>query len=185
MMRWLRSKTGCDCEPNDPETHCDLGGELYRQKRFPEAREAYDKAIELEPQSSQGWCGIGCAQIELREEAAAVASLERAVELDPESAAAQGNLGAALYKLGQVDRAVEHLRAAEELAKLGTRTGARPPRFHTFAPALALAAAFAPLRPDVLAGFQLHRGIEQLLEQPLHSVTLCERLLHQFFNRVT
>ena len=64
-------------------------------------------------------------------------------------------------------------------------TGLQLAGLDAIAPALALGAAFVPPRPDVLAGFQFHRSIQQLFEQLLHSVAALEQLLRQLFNRVT
>ena len=64
-------------------------------------------------------------------------------------------------------------------------TGLELAGLDALAPTLALRVAFVAPRPEMLAGFHLHRRIQQFLQQLFHSVAALEQLLRQLFYRVT
>jgi len=73
---------------------------------FPLAREAANKAIEIDPGSAQAHAALGSIAVAEGNLADAAAHFERALELDPASPTVLGNSSAVLKSLGRLDEAI-------------------------------------------------------------------------------
>jgi tetratricopeptide (TPR) repeat protein len=90
---------GCELEEIDP----------------PKAREAYERAIELDPEYADARVNLGRLLHEDRAPAAAEKQYRAALESDPDHDVAWFNLGVALEDLGRLHEAAEAYRKAIEL----------------------------------------------------------------------
>lgn len=59
------------------------GKELFRTHRFPEAKEALLKAVEIKPELADAWYVIACIESFKGEKEGALSRLVRAIELEP------------------------------------------------------------------------------------------------------
>jgi tetratricopeptide (TPR) repeat protein len=93
------------------------GNALFDLKRYEEALEAYEKAIELNPEdAADAWNGKGSALEALGRYEEALEAYEKAIELNPEDAAdAWYDKGDALFDLKRYDEALEAYEKAIEL----------------------------------------------------------------------
>lgn len=92
-----------------------LANTLAELGRLEEAREQFDRVLELRPDSLPGWLRLGDVQLDLGRPSEAAASYERALEIDPRSAAAHFGLGRAAAARDDPAAAVEHFERALEL----------------------------------------------------------------------
>ncbi|MES2057605.1 MAG: tetratricopeptide repeat protein [Pseudomonadota bacterium] len=90
-----------------------LGGALDQAKRWPEARKALEKAVELAPDEPLALNYLGYARIERGEKIAeSRAMLERASSLAPDDASITDSLAWAYYRTGDAPRALPLLERA-------------------------------------------------------------------------
>jgi len=82
---------------------------LAKAGRLIEAREAYNRAVEVDPQSADSLANRGLTELELGDAAAAAADLERAVALGRAEGPVRSALAEALAKAGRRDAALEIL----------------------------------------------------------------------------
>ena len=88
---------------------------LLRLGRWPEARDAYAKAVELDPELVLAQRGLGQAAILLGDGPAAVEHLENAAALSPDDRIVQVALARAYTLVGLNDQAAEAARKAQAL----------------------------------------------------------------------
>ncbi len=98
--------------PDDAVAHLNLGNALARVGRLPEARESFDRALELRPEFAEAHNNLGHVFLELGQFDAARQSCRRALAARPQYAQAHENLGRASLKLGRLDEAMAAFRHA-------------------------------------------------------------------------
>jgi adenylate cyclase len=86
-----------------------------------EAREASERAIELDPGGSEVVGYAGCAIADLGEDLRGCEMLERAIEIDPSNAQARVALGTAQARLHRLDEGIENLRLGMRLSPRDVR----------------------------------------------------------------
>jgi len=59
------------------------GKELFRTHRYPEAKEALLKAVEIKPQLADAWYVIACIESMKSDKEGALARLRKAIEIEP------------------------------------------------------------------------------------------------------
>jgi len=59
------------------------GKELFRMHRYPEAKEALLKAVEIKPELADAWYVIACVESMKSEKEGALSRLRKAIELEP------------------------------------------------------------------------------------------------------
>ncbi len=101
----------------------ELGELLLEEKRYREARDAFDRALSVRTDSIDPFYRRGIAEFELREDEAAVADLRRVTAADPkyDFSRAASLLGQALARLGRTDEA---MAVFDRIAQ--SATGAEP-----------------------------------------------------------
>jgi predicted O-linked N-acetylglucosamine transferase (SPINDLY family)/ADP-heptose:LPS heptosyltransferase len=101
-------------EPNDPESHYNLGLVLAALGRTAEAEESYRRGLALRPASIDGHNNLGVILEQIGRYDEAEACYRRAIELTPEHAHSLNNLGVLLKEEGRVGEAIgAHRRAIE------------------------------------------------------------------------
>jgi protein O-GlcNAc transferase len=112
-------KEALELEPDQVPTRVRAGDLLARSRRFEEALEQFDRALELDPD------GPGASAVRVRRATVlvnlkrgeeAVAEFRRAVELTPEDPVVHHLFGETLEFLGRGEEAAEQRRLAEELS---------------------------------------------------------------------
>ncbi len=99
---------------HEADQYYQLGCE-YEAVDAPKAREAYERAIELDPEHADARVNLGRLLHEDRAPAAAEKQYRAALKSDPEHDVAWFNLGVALEDLGRLQEAAEAYRHAIEL----------------------------------------------------------------------
>jgi Flp pilus assembly protein TadD len=101
--------------------------------RFPEARSAVQKVLELDPSNREGLVELGLVQVELEDYQDATATLQQALVINPRSLVVRQALARACRATGDMVHAREHAEYVAEaqaaLAKadqLASRVGQRP-----------------------------------------------------------
>lgn len=91
-------------------------GTAYEQKRqYPQALEAYRKAIELRPAYDQPWYNIGNVMLAMEKPSDAIQPFRNALSVNPGFTKAWNNLGSTYFKMEQYDSAVWCYHKALEL----------------------------------------------------------------------
>lgn len=93
--------------PTNPVAHNNYGNVLRGLRRFEEATESYDRAIELDRGYAEAYNNRGAALAALNRQDAALDSYSSAVRLRADYAEAHYNRGITLYELGRVNEALE------------------------------------------------------------------------------
>ncbi|SDG72495.1 Flp pilus assembly protein TadD, contains TPR repeats [Sinosporangium album] len=109
------AERGLALTPGDPYLLCALGQAEMAEGRTPEARAAFDHALELDPALASAWANRGILQHENGDHEAAARDLTRALDLG-EDPALLFNRAMALRAAGHPDEAERDLRRALELA---------------------------------------------------------------------
>ena len=78
-----------------------LGTALQHQKRYEEALQVFDKAVQLKPDKAELWTGLGKALVDLGRRAEALLSFQHALKLNPNNWEAAHENGMLLDKLGR------------------------------------------------------------------------------------
>ncbi len=99
-------------EPADASLWCTLGAAYRHADRFDDARQAYERALELRPSYPEALSNLGEWCIAKRKTEEAVAWFDKALQSSPRFFEARLNRIAALFELGRLDAALE---AAEQL----------------------------------------------------------------------
>jgi tetratricopeptide (TPR) repeat protein len=114
------------------------GDILFASKRFEEATECYDKAIEANPNNSDAWSNKSSALYALNAIGAAMECIDKATEIDPHNSMAwyrKGNV-MAMYGLGSLKLKNRCYKKKENLVQMchwcggaaspHTRKGSKP-----------------------------------------------------------
>jgi len=88
---------------------------LYNLKRYEEALQCYDKAIQLEPNSTEYWSNKGLAFFKLSRYDEALPCFDKATQLEPNNAEYWSNKGLAFFKLSRYDEALTCFDKATQL----------------------------------------------------------------------
>ncbi|HEY7697510.1 MAG TPA: tetratricopeptide repeat protein, partial [Vicinamibacteria bacterium] len=99
-------------DPENPRANSIHGTFLLALGRAKEAKEAYERLLEIEPSSYDGHYGLGRAFLSLEENDKARESLEKARSLDPENASVLGSLAAVEKAEGNLEASEKFLREA-------------------------------------------------------------------------
>ena len=93
-------------------------GRAYAQvEELNQARDALERACELEPDYGPGWVELGEVLLKLEQTSAALAAGERAIDADPTKPAGYGVVGRALMQRGDFDSALEQLENCHALGQ--------------------------------------------------------------------
>jgi beta-lactamase regulating signal transducer with metallopeptidase domain/tetratricopeptide (TPR) repeat protein len=92
------------------------GWKLWRQRKLPEAEEAFEKAVSKDPTNANAWNGLGWAQQNQGKPLNAKASFEKCLKIQPKHAAALNGLGWIAKAQGKTDEAITHWEKAIEAA---------------------------------------------------------------------
>ncbi len=89
--------------------------ELFKNRQFEEALEAYERALALNPEFKAAWNNKGNTLEELKRHDEALKAYEEALRLDPKYSLAWNNKGSTLNELKRFDEALEAFNKALEL----------------------------------------------------------------------
>jgi len=103
-------------EPRYPPVHYRLGTTFYRHGRNAEARQAFERALELDPDLAVARRHLGLALLADGATEAALAELERAIVDLPNDASTHSALAQTLARLGRTDEARAAATAASKLS---------------------------------------------------------------------
>ncbi|MDT7951575.1 MAG: tetratricopeptide repeat protein [Acetobacteraceae bacterium] len=95
--------------------HAGLGLLLREMGKLPVARDALERAAELDPSLSQVWFALGLTRQDLGDEAGAAEAFRAALQAQPDLAEAAVNLGLALQRQGLMAPALDAYRVAVRL----------------------------------------------------------------------
>jgi tetratricopeptide (TPR) repeat protein len=93
----------------------EIGRQAIDAKRWNEALNAYNKAIELNPNDASAYNNRGLAYDNLDKNDLAIADYSKAIELNPEYGDAFNNLGKTFSRVGNYHRAILYYDRAIEL----------------------------------------------------------------------
>jgi tetratricopeptide (TPR) repeat protein len=103
-------------EKEDPaEDAYQTGAAAMRDRDYPNAIAAFDRAATLRPDHRKTWLGLGMAHVSLQQWDGAIGAYERLIEIEPEDGRAHHNLANIHYRLSRYEEAVEGYRRAFEL----------------------------------------------------------------------
>ena len=102
-------------DPDNPETHNNLGNALAHKGKAEEAIKHYQIALRLRPDFAKVHNNLGVMVERLERPTEAIAYYREAVRLDPSYVDAYNNLGSVLSDHGQFEAAVAQFRKAAEL----------------------------------------------------------------------
>jgi tetratricopeptide (TPR) repeat protein len=89
----------------DSRREVDRGMGLFREKRYPEAAQAFEMALKYNPNNVLAANNLGFTYVKMERLPEAIAWYEKTLVLDPLRALAYANLGDAYAKVGRVDDA--------------------------------------------------------------------------------
>ena len=89
-----------------------LGTSLYREGKYEEAIEQFNKAIELDSEISGPYRGLGGAYLELKDYEKAIENFEKSLSINPNSPNTYNGLGEVHYQIGDYDKAIEYFKEA-------------------------------------------------------------------------
>ncbi len=98
--------------PGDATAYLDLGMLLRGQKRYPEAKDAFRRVIELKPDYAKAYNNLAAVSIDEGHWQEAKPLLEQALALSPEYPTAHKNFAIVCMKLADPDCALRHMRSA-------------------------------------------------------------------------
>lgn len=101
--------------PENAKCYSKLGACFACQKKFKQAKEYIEKAIDLNSKFPESYNNLGNIFLEEKNYKKAVELYEKAIDLNPDYAAAHSNLGLAYKKLNQYDKAVRSFKKAAEI----------------------------------------------------------------------
>ena len=114
LVKWhdtvTLSKYMISLAPDVAELHNGLGWALAEEKRFPEAVESYDRALQLDPDSPLYHNNLAIALSDTGRMSESVKEFKRAVEIQPAYATAYRNMGIALATHNRAYEAAEAFR---------------------------------------------------------------------------
>jgi tetratricopeptide (TPR) repeat protein len=94
--------------PRCAESDNDLGMELQRAGRMPEAIRHYERALELNPDFADAHVNLGDTMVQLGRIQEAIGQYEQALRIRPDFAKAHNAFGVALVSVGRAAEAVAH-----------------------------------------------------------------------------
>ncbi|MEZ6031666.1 MAG: tetratricopeptide repeat protein [Planctomycetaceae bacterium] len=115
------SKLAAEKLSDDAEVHCMAAYDFERNGQFDQAKESYEKAIQLNPTYAHAHYNLGHVHRQLKEWSLATKSFENAVAADPHYPGAHYNLGLLYQKAGRLDDAAMCFRAS--ISVNGTHPG--------------------------------------------------------------
>jgi len=98
----------------DPANELRHADTLHLDRRYPEAIDAYRRAVAGNASLHAAWYGLGCASLTLKAYADAADALRQAVALQPGADRVRCNLAEALFQLGEVDGAIAQYQSAAD-----------------------------------------------------------------------
>ena len=101
--------------PSEAKCYSKLGVCFACQKKFKQAKEYMEKAIELKSEFPEPYNNLGNIFLEEREYEKAVEFYKKAINLNPDYAAPYSNLGIAYKKLNLYSEAVKSFKKAAEI----------------------------------------------------------------------
>jgi Tetratricopeptide repeat len=100
--------------PADAETHAGRADLLQRLEDYQQARDEFERAVQLRPRDYYLWMLLGVTRDQNEDQEGALRALRQAAALAPSYAQPRWQLGNLLLRMGQLDQAfVELCRAAE------------------------------------------------------------------------
>ncbi len=99
---------------NDPLHYSHLGLALFQQSSFEEARDAYQKAVELDPTRPQRFASLAQVYRNLGEAQNAIIALNKALDIDPKNLEFLLLLGSLQIEVGNLEIASEIAAQVEE-----------------------------------------------------------------------
>jgi len=94
------------------EAHCNLGLQLGRANRVPEAIEQYKQALRIEPEYADAHYNLGLNLSRSGKAEEALEHYKLALQIKPDYVEADNNLGERLIHQGRIAEAIEHLEHA-------------------------------------------------------------------------
>lgn len=98
--------------PGDAETHFGRAEVLERFQDYPQARDEYERAVQLRPRDYYLWMLLGVSRDQNEDQRGALRAFYQSVALAPSYAQPRWQLGNLLLRLDQRDQAFEELRRA-------------------------------------------------------------------------
>ena len=100
--------------PADAETHAAHADVLQRTENYAQARDEYERAVQLRPRDYYLWMLLGVTRDQNDDQEGALRALNQSVALAPFYAQPRWQLGNLLLRMGQFDQAFAQLRRAAE-----------------------------------------------------------------------
>lgn len=97
--------------PREFVLHHVLALALDQSQQYPQAAQAYEKALQLQPDTPELWFNYAIVLTQLTQWQAAEQAYRKALTLNPHFFEAHGNLGTLLQRQGQLDEAITCYRA--------------------------------------------------------------------------
>jgi tetratricopeptide (TPR) repeat protein len=100
--------------PGDAEGHAARAEVLQRFKDYGQARDEFERAVQLRPRDYYLWMLLGVTRDQNYDQAGALRAFQQAVALAPAYAKPHWQLGNLLLRMGQIDQAFVELRQAAQ-----------------------------------------------------------------------
>ena len=157
-------RSAAESARDDAVPHFDAGAALYRQKRYKEAVEEYERALGSGAEmDAAAHYNIGNCQFRVGRLDQAIASYRRALELKPDDEAAKCNLELAMRLLKQSrSEKPSQKQGKQDHKQPGQQKGGQAERKGQQAPAEQQQARQAPARPDQGAAMTREEAIKLL-----------------------
>jgi len=104
-----------ELDPNNHESHYNMGAMLVKQNKYTEAIESFKKAIELKPDFIYAYANMGYSYSQMKKYSDAVGAFKKLVEFSPDDSNGWFNLGINYMQQKKWSSAVEPLRKTIEL----------------------------------------------------------------------
>ena len=98
--------------PEDARAYFNLGREYSRQQRYPEAIQAYQRAIAIEPGLDEAYSAMGAAFFNQKNYTAALPWMQKRVQMAPDDSLRHFDLGNVYFQLQRYDDAIAAYRKA-------------------------------------------------------------------------
>jgi tetratricopeptide (TPR) repeat protein len=95
------------------------GLDFSGKNQFPEAADAFQKALEKDPEQPNIWANLGDTQAKMNQLDKAIESFQKAIALKADDAGLHQNLGVIYGKAGKTAEAQEEFKKAAEIAPAG------------------------------------------------------------------
>ncbi|NPA92874.1 MAG: tetratricopeptide repeat protein [Chloroflexi bacterium] len=99
-------------QPENAAAWYRLGGALYKAKKYDQAIQAFQKAIDLDPNDAYPWNGLGLVYEARDKYAEAIRYYQKTLEIDPKYKWTWNNLGNVYSDLGRYEDAIEAYQKA-------------------------------------------------------------------------